>query len=80
MSMNTAPAPHRHVHRLAAYGSLLTLVFIVAAWAMTAIGQFSGSVTVAVLALSAFWASWLVTGRRRDNQELWFVPIRARVR
>ena len=80
MSMHTIPAPTHHIARVAAVVSLLTLVFAVAAWTMVSVGHFSSSVTVAGLAISAFSASWIVTGTHHSDHHRRFISLRTRVR
>lgn len=77
MSMNTTSNASHHTARIVFFAVLLTLVFGISAWAMTAIGQFSESATVATLVISAFCASWVITGAHRGPSIL---TLRARTR
>ena len=80
MSMHTSPAPTHHIARVATVVSLLTLVFAFAAWTMVSVGHFSASATVAGLAVSAFSASWIVTGTHHPDHHRRFISVRTRVR
>ncbi len=67
MPMTTTSLSAHNLVRAVSLVSLLTALFAVSAWALMAIGRFSGSATVAILVVSAFAASWIVTGRHGDD-------------